>query len=257
MLTGPSTVPFQPLHMQADLSGRVLVLDSGVGGLSVQREIKRAVPEAGLLYLADRAAFPYGDWEGAALRDHICDLVKSVSAVWQPSAVVVACNTASTLVLTALREFLPVPVIGTVPAIKPAAEQTRSGVFAVLATPGTVKRDYTQDLIDDFASQHHIALVGASGLAGLAEDKLAGRGVDLEHLRREIAPCFTEEDGKRTDCVVLGCTHFPFLREEMEQVAPWQVTWIDPAPAIAKRLVQVVERGDVATGCDDLFFLTG
>ncbi len=126
----------------------------------------------------------------------------------------------------------------------------------MLATPATVKRDYTQELIADFASQHHIALVGAPSLAGLAEDKLAGRRVDLERLRQEIAPCFTEKDGKRTDCVVLGCTHFPFLQDEMEQVAPWQVSWIDPAPAIAKRLVQVVKQDCVATGCDDLYFLT-
>lgn len=256
MLNGSPVVPFQPLHMEPDVSGRVLVLDSGVGGLSVQREIKRALPDAGLLYLADRAAFPYGDWEADALRDHIASLVNSVSDVWQPSAVVVACNTASTLVLQRLREFLDVPVVGTVPAIKPAAQKTKSGVFAVLATPGTVKRDYTQDLIIDFAPEHHIALVGATGLAALAEDKLAGRAVDLDRLRREIAPCFVEKSGERTDCVVLGCTHYPFLQEEMEQVAPWPVTWIDPAPAIARRLTDVLKRDGVAVGCEDLFFVT-
>ncbi|KZL15073.1 Glutamate racemase [Pseudovibrio sp. Ad37] len=256
MLTGSPVVPFQQMHMRADTFGRVLVLDSGVGGLSVQREIKRMLPDAALLYLADRAAFPYGDWDAAALREHICALVASVSEAWQPSAVVVACNTASTLVLKSLREIMSVPVVGTVPAIKPAAEQTQSGVFAVLATPGTVKRDYTQGLIIEFAPEHHIALVGATGLAALAEDKLVGRTVDLDRLQQEIAPCFVEKIGQRTDCIVLGCTHYPFLQEEMEQVAPWPVTWIDPAPAIAKRLVQVVEPESVATGFEDLFFLT-
>ncbi|KZL21320.1 Glutamate racemase [Pseudovibrio axinellae] len=247
---------FQSLHLQADTPGRVLVLDSGVGGLSVQREIKQALPEAGLLYLADRAAFPYGDWDAGELCEHLSKLVRSVSEAWSPSAVVVACNTASTLVLESLRSFLKVPVVGTVPAIKPAAQQTRSGVFAVLATPGTVKRDYTQDMIVDFAPDHHIALVGASGLAALAEDKMAGRGVDLGRLKQEIAPCFVEKDGQRTDCVVLGCTHYPFLQEEMARIAPWPVTWIDPAPAIARRLAQVVDKDALAIGCDDLFFVT-
>ncbi len=247
-------LPFPPLHMQADVPGRVLVLDSGIGGLSVVREIKRILPDAGLLYLADCAAFPYGDWDGDALRDHICDLVRSVAHIWQPSAVVIACNTASTLVLQRLRSFLTVPVVGTVPAVKPAAERTRTGVFAVLATPGTVKRDYTQALISEFAPKHHVALVGAAGLAGLAEDKLAGRSVDLDRLRQEIAPCFVKRDGKQTDTVVLGCTHFPFLQEEMEQIAPWPVNWIDPSSAIASRLSHVLERDSFAMNCCDIFF---
>ncbi len=256
MLTDFPAISFQQLHMRTDTAGRVLVLDSGIGGLSVQREITRVLPDAALLYLADRAAFPYGDWDAAALREHICALVQSVSAAWQPSAVVVACNTASTLVLESLREVLCIPVVGTIPAIKSAAEQTRSGVFAVLATPGTVKRDYTQDLIIEFAPEHHVALVGAIGLAALAEDKLAGRAVDFDRLRQEIAPCFVEINGQRTDYIVLGCTHYPFLEEEMEQVAPWPVTWIDPAPAIARRLVQVLDPKTVAVGCEDLFFQT-
>lgn len=241
---------------EAERFGRVLVLDSGIGGLSVARAVQELMPGARLLYLADTAAFPYGNWQGDELRDRIVGLVVEACRTWRPSAVVIACNTASTLVLKALRAVLDVPVVGTVPAIKPAAERTQSGVFAVLATPGTVKRDYTQDLISTFAPDHHIKLVGATRLAELAENKLAGRGVDKELLLTEISPCFVERDGKRTDHIVLGCTHYPFLKEDMEQVAPWPVTWIDPSPAIAKRLVCVLKGVTVASTGTDLYLHT-
>ena len=142
------------------------------------------------------------------------------------------------------------------PAVKPAAERSQSGLFSVLATPGTVTRDYTRDLIADYAPKHRVTLVGATGLAALAEDKLAGRAVDFDRLATEIAPCFVELDGKRTDCVVLGCTHYPFLKDEMKQVAPWAVEWIDPSSAIARRVADVVALERVVCVPSDLFFET-
>lgn len=226
----------------ADESGRrpVIVFDSGLGGLSVLAPIRAALPERRLIYVADDAGFPYGDWDEAALVARIVALMDRLVAEHRPAAVVIACNTASTLVLPALRARFDVPFVGTVPAIKPAAEQTRTGVVAVLATPGTMKRDYTRDLIRQFASLCHVRLVGAPELAALAEAHLRGEPVDGEALARQIAPCFVEIEGRRTDIVVLGCTHYPFLAERLAAAAPWPVTWLDPAPAIARRLVAVL-----------------
>jgi glutamate racemase len=155
--------------------------------------------------------------------------------------VVIACNTASTLAMVALREKYSVPFVGTVPAIKPAAAQTKSNVIGVLATPGTVSREYTHTLIHTYAFHCKVLLHGAKRLAEIAEQKLKGHAPDLDELRQEIAPVFRTREGKRTDVVVLGCTHYPLLIEEMRKVAPWDVTYLDPAPAIARRVADVLD----------------
>jgi glutamate racemase len=228
--------------------GPVLVFDSGIGGLSVLGAVSAALPDARLVYVADDAAFPYGDWDEAALRDHIVALMDSLIAEHDPAAVVIACNTASTLVLPPLRERFAVPFVGTVPAIKPAAEQTRSGIVSVLATPGTMKRDYTRDLIRAFADGCHVRLVGAPALAAEAEALMRGAAVDRALIAGQIAPCFMEMDGRRTDIVVQACTHYPFLADILAELAPWPVTWLDPAPAIARRVLTVLEGRAVERG---------
>jgi glutamate racemase len=238
----------------SDTARPILVFDSGIGGLTVLSAIRKALPDAGFVYVADDAAFPYGDWEEGALRDHIVALMGRLIAEHDPSTVVIACNTASTLVLPSLRQRFAVPFVGTVPAIKPAAEQTESGVVAVLATPGTMKRDYTRDLIRSFAGGCHVRLVGAPGLAAQAEALVRGEPTDRERIAEEIAPCFVEIEGRRTDIVVLACTHYPFLAEVLAERAPWPVTWLDPAPAIARRVVAVLadapHRGDAVQRSD-------
>ncbi len=223
----------------------ILVFDSGAGGLSVLREMRARLPNEDMHYLADLAAFPYGNWDEAALVDHIVSLVAQAAVSRNAKALVIACNTASTLVLPPLRARLDIPVVGTVPAIKPAAALTRTGLISVLATPGTVKRDYTFDLIARWAPDVAINLVGAAVLAELAEDKLAGRPVAPEKLKSEIAPCFVEKGPVRTDVIVLGCTHYPFLQEEIERYARWPVQLVDPAPAIARRVAAVLRDGAV------------
>ena len=220
--------------------GPVVIFDSGLGGLSVVREIRRLNPYLPLVYVADDAAFPYGDWDEANLTDHVLNLSRRIIDKYKPRAFVVACNTASTLVLGPLRAEHEIPFVGTVPAVKPAAEQTRSGLVSVLATPGTIRRDYTRDLIAEFAADCHVHLVGSPVLAAMAEDHLLGRAVDLDRLYEQIAPCFRELDGMRTDIIVLACTHFPFLADLMNCIAPWPVTWLDPAPAIARRLSNLI-----------------
>jgi glutamate racemase len=230
--------------MASDLQDRdrpILFFDSGVGGLTVLREARVLVPDRRFIYVADDAAFPYGAWEEPALKEHILALFDRLLARFEPEISVIACNTASTLVIDALRQAFPVhPFVGTVPAIKPAAERTRSGLVSVLATPGTVRRQYTRDLITNWATKCHVRLVGSDRLASLAETYMRGGFVDEEAVRAEIAPCFIEQDGRRTDIVVLACTHYPFLVNRMRKTAPWPVDWIDPAEAIARRALSLL-----------------
>ncbi len=190
---------------------KLLVFDSGIGGLSVAREIRRVLPGATIDYVADDAGFPYGDWEEAALGEHVVDLVGDLIARHAPDAVVIACNTASTLVLPPLRAGHSLPIVGTVPAIKPGGEQTQSGLVSVLATAGTIQRDYTRDLIRAFAGHCDVQLVGSARLAPLAEAHMRGEPVDDAEILAEIAPAFVAHGGARSDVIVLACTHYPFL----------------------------------------------
>ena len=219
----------------------ILVLDSGVGGLTVLREARVLMPDRRFVYIADDAGFPYGGWEEAGLQARLVELFGGLIAEHDPLCCVIACNTASTLALDALRTAYPdMAFIGTVPAIKPAAERTRSGLVSVLATPGTVRRQYTRDLIAQWASKCAVRLVGSVELAGLAETYMRDGFVDEAAVAFEIAPCFVEREGRRTDIVVLACTHYPFLANRMRKMAPWPVDWLDPAEAIARRIVSIV-----------------
>jgi glutamate racemase len=219
----------------------VLLFDSGMGGLTVARAVRHELPFAHLVYAADNAAFPYGAWEERKLVARILFVVGELVARVDPDIVVIACNTASTIALSQLREAYGVPFVGTVPAIKPAAAQTKSGIIGVLATPGTVRREYTYALIHDFASHCRVLLHGAPKMAEIAERKLKGIPVDLDELRGEIMPVFEGTGAGRTDVVVLGCTHYPLLADELARVEPWVVRYIDPAPAIARRVADVLK----------------
>ena len=218
---------------------RILIFDSGLGGLTVHDPIRAARPDAEVLYLADDAVFPYGGLDEDVLVARVLDVVVPVAAHTGPDIVVIACNTASTLVLPHLRARLASPVVGTVPAIKPAAEHSVSRMISVLATPGTVRRDYTHDLVARYAGDCAVTLVGCPMLASLAEAVLHGRTPDDADILAEIAPAFVEHAGLRTDTVVLACTHYPLLTARMTALAPWPVTMIDPGPAIARRVVQL------------------
>ena len=220
---------------------RILVFDSGVGGLTVLSEIDRLRPDADRFYVADDAVFPYGDLTEAALEARVMAVLAPLIDGENPDTVVVACYTASTLVLPPLRARWPgIAFVGTVPAVKPAAAGSLSRRVAVLATPGTVRRDYTRDLVRRFAEGCTVDLVGAPRLAGLAEAALRGETVEDAAVLREIAPAFVDADGRRTDTVVLACTHYPLLVDVFRRVAPWPVTYLDPAPAIARRVDAVL-----------------
>ncbi len=219
----------------------ILVFDSGLGGLTVFRAIAAARPDARYSYLADDAGFPYGPLPPDVLVARVMDVVSDAVARFAPDLVVVACNTASTLVMPPLRAKFPrLPFVGTVPAIKPASASSQSKMISVLATPGTVARDYTRDLISTHAADCAVTLVGASTLAPLAEDFLRDVRIDESAVAKAIAPCFVTRDGRRTDAVVLACTHYPLLLDLFRRQAPWPVSWIDPAPAIARRVVSLI-----------------
>lgn len=218
----------------------ILVFDSGLGGLTVFREIAAMRPDAQYVYAADDAAFPYGDWTEGELSDRVTAVMDQLIGRFEPTLIVVACNTASTLVLAELRRRFSMAFVGTVPAIKPACAASRTKLVSVLGTEATVAREYTRALIRDFAQGCDVTLVGSGRLAVLAEAQLRGEAVDGEAIAAEIAPCFVEKNGKRTDIVVLACTHYPLLLERLKDAAPWPVTFIDPASAIARRVLDLM-----------------
>jgi len=215
---------------------RVLVFDSGVGGLSVLDAIAASDHALSLDYVADNAWLPYGLKSDAALRGRVPALLARMSEAWTPDVVVVACNTASTIVLPDVREALSTPVVGVVPPIKPAAAVTKTGVIGLLATPATVRRQYTDDLIAQFAADKRVVRFGSSALVEAAERKLAGEAVDPAAVREAIDALFADGD---VDVVALACTHFPLLTEELAAAAPRDCAWLDSGAAIARRVADV------------------
>jgi glutamate racemase len=217
----------------------IVVFDSGLGGLTVFREVAKTRPDARYLYVADDAFFPYNGRGESELIARVMALIGELIESHRPDLVVIACNTASTLVLPHLRAAYSVPFVGTVPAIKPACAGSISKRVTVLGTAATVSREYTRALIRDFANGSDVALVGSARLAEFAEAELQGVPVPDALIAQELGPCFVEADGRRTDTIVLACTHYPLLLERMRQLAPWPVTFIDPAPAIARRVADL------------------
>ncbi len=218
---------------------KILVFDSGLGGLTVYREVAAVRPDADFIYVADDAAFPYNALDESALVARVVGLFDELIAAHCPDLAVIACNTASTIALPALRQKFALPFVGTVPAIKPACAASVTRRVTVFGTEATVAREYTRALIRDFAQGCQVTLVGSKHLASYAEAELVGAPASDAQIRAEIAPCFID-DGKRTDTVVLACTHYPLLLERLARLASWPVNYIDPAPAIARRVVDLL-----------------
>lgn len=216
-------------------TGHVALFDSGLGGLSVLEAVRGVFDRVRVDYVADGAFFPYGPRGEDEIRDRVVAVVGAY--LDQPGAagvVVIACNTASTAALGALRGTFPgVRFVGVVPAVKPAAQASRSKVIGVLATPGTVARPYHAALIAQHAADCLVLCHGAAGLAALAERALCDGVVNPKAVQAEIAPLFSNP---AMDTVVLGCTHYPLLRETLEAVAPWPVSWCDSGLAVARQV---------------------
>lgn len=216
---------------------KILIFDSGVGGLSILQEVRRQLPDCTYIYACDNRAFPYGTKEEQALVQRVDQVLNALIRRVHPDLVVVACNTASTVALPRIRAQFSKPVVGVVPAIKPAALHSASKTIGLLGTPGTVNRPYTQQLINEFAADCTVIKIGSSVLVELAEAKLRGAAVDLEQLGAIIAPFFNTSE---LDTIVLACTHFPLLLEELSAAAPRQVSWIDSGNAIARRVASLL-----------------
>ncbi len=240
----------------------ILVFDTGLGGLTVLRETVRLRNDAHYVYVADDAFFPYGHRSEEEVVARMVPLVGELIAAHHPDLVVIACNTASTLVMPHLRDRFSVPFVGTVPAIKPACAASKTKRVSVLGTKGTVQREYTRTLIRDFAQGCEVTLVGSAELASLAEAALSGGVVSDEQISAELTPCFVgagEDASRRTDTIVLACTHFPLLLDRLNRLAPWPVDWIDPAPAIARRVAHLLSAavGETAETAARMIFTSG
>jgi len=218
-----------------DPSAPLLFFDSGVGGLSVLEPTRALLPNAPIVYVADNAGFPYGKRSEAEIASRVPALLGRLVERFRPRLAVIACNTASTIALDHVRSALDLPVVGTVPAIKPAGEMSKSRVIGVLGTEATVRQPYVDDLAEKFAADCTIIRHGSPELVELAEAKLAGEAVSLEAVRAAAAPMFDAKRGEDIDVIVLACTHFPLLDEELASAFPGR-RWVDGGPGIARRI---------------------
>lgn len=228
--------PFDP----SPARGRVLVFDSGVGGLTVAGEIRALGPRLSVHYSADTGFFPYGDKSDEALRERLPKVAKALVEAVRPDVFVIACNTASTLALAEVRAVLDIPVVGTVPAIKPAARLTETGTIGLLATPGTIRRAYTARLIEEFAHDKRVLLHGSLELVKLAEAHARGEDVPPEAFAAAQAPLFEAPGGEAIDTIVLACTHFPLVRGQLIATAPRPVSYVDSGAAIARQTIRML-----------------
>lgn len=215
---------------------RALLFDSGVGGLSILAALARAELDLTCDFVADSAWLPYGDKPASSLSARVTAIVQAAALAWQPSVVIMACNTASTIALDAVRAAVSMPVVVVVPPIKPAAQCTKTGVIGLLATPATIARPFTQGLIDQFAAHCQVIRVGSAELVQVAEAKLRGDAGDGNVVGAVIQQLFGAPGGENLDAVALACTHFPLLRQELELAAPRPIQWIDSGDAIARRV---------------------
>ena len=228
----------QPSSIQDPLgqTPRILVFDSGVGGLSVAREIQQRLPLNPLVYASDNAFFPYGTKGEAELIARVDLVIGELLLRYPADILVIACNTASTLTLPHLRNKLNVPIVGVVPAIKPAALMSKSGVIGLLATPATIARPYTHELIREYATDCQVISLGSSELVQIAEQKLRGETIDKDAIGRIAQALINADQTKQMDVLVLACTHFPLLKDELAQHLPAELKLIDSGAAIARRV---------------------
>ena len=219
----------------------ILFFDSGLGGLTVLGPTRALLPTAPIVYAADYAGLPYGKKSDEELAARVPALLGRLVERYQPRLAVIACNTASTIALPHVRAALDLPIVGTVPAIKPAAEMTKTGVIGVLGTEATVRQPYVDDLSARFAAGKTVLRHGSPGLVTAAEAKLHGHPVDPDALRNAIAGLRDQPGGDAIDVIVLACTHFPLLLEELQAVVGPHVALIDGAAGIARRIAHLTE----------------
>ncbi len=242
----------------ADPASPVLLFDSGVGGLTVYDALREVLPQAPVIYAADLAGLPYGTKTEAQIAARVSGLLGRMAERFRPRLVCIACNTASTIALGMVRDVLEIPVVGTVPAIKPAAALTRTGTIGLVGTDATIRQAYVDDLEAKFAGGKRLLRVAAPGLVQAAEAKLRGEPVDpalIADVRDRLASL---AEGARIDTLVLACTHFPLLADELAAAFGPDVAQVDGAQGIARRIAHLLEGQSFATGgAPNRFVVTG
>ncbi len=221
----------------------ILIFDSGVGGLSVAGPVMAALPKAPIVYAADNAGFPYGSKSEAEIAARVPAMLGRLVERYRPRLVVIACNTASTIALGHVRSALDLPVVGTVPAIKPAAALTGTGVIGVLGTAATVRQRYVDDLAAEFAADIIVLRHGASDLAAHAEAVLRGEDVPDAAFRSAMSGLLDQPGGEKMDVVALACTHFPLVQDRLARAAGRTMMFVDGGEGIARRTAHLLQGG--------------
>jgi glutamate racemase len=239
-----------------DPSAPILLFDSGVGGLSVLAELRALLPDAPVIYAADNAGLPYGAKTEAQVAARVAGLLGRMTERYRPRLVCIACNTASTIALGMVREVLEVPIVGTVPAIKPAAAMTRTGTIGLLGTEATIRQGYVDRLEHEFAKGKRLLRHGAPELVEAAEARLRGEAVDSAVCVRAAAGLRSQPGGEAIDTVVLACTHFPLIEAELAAAFGPGVRFVHGAPGIARRIAHLVEGQSFARPQPDLALFT-
>ena len=233
------------------MDGPIMLFDTGVGGLSVLLEVRELLPEAPIIYAADMAGMPYGEKTEGEVTARVCGLLGRMSERYQPRLICIACNTASTIALDMVREVLEVPIVGTVPAIKPASEMTKTGVIGLLGTAGTVRQPYVDRLEADFADDKTLLRHAAPDLVDCAEAKLRDQTPDAAVIERAVAALRDQPDGDKIDTVILACTHFPFLEKELAQIFGDEVQFVHGGGGIARRIAMLTQGQSFARSSPD------
>lgn len=241
----------------ADAASPILLFDSGVGGLTVLAELRKVLPDAPVIYAADLAGLPYGEKSEAQIAARVAGLLGRMSERYKPRLACIACNTASTIALGMVREVLEIPIVGTVPAIKPAAEMTETGVIGLLGTAATIRQAYVDKLEAEFAHDKTLLRHAAPGLVEAAEAKLRGEPVDMAVIKAAADALRAMPDGQKIDTVVLACTHFPLLCAELQAAFGDGVRLIDGAAGIARRIAHLTEGQPFAPDPSSRFVVTG
>ena len=216
-------------------AGPLLIFDSGIGGLSVLEPIRKLLPAAPVVYAADSAGFPYGTKSAGVIAARVPALLGRLAERYDPSLIVIACNTASTIALDAVRSALDLPIVGTVPAIKPAASLSRTRAIGVLGTDATIVQPYVDRLAAEFASDCLIVRHGSAELVEVAEARLRGEPADPAAFARILDGLLSRSGGDRIDTIVLACTHFPLVRDLLAAAAPRPLAFVDGNEGIARR----------------------
>jgi glutamate racemase len=235
----------------------ILLFDSGVGGLTVLAELRNLLPQAPVIYAADLAGLPYGEKTEAEIAARVAGLLGRMSERFRPRLIVIACNTASTIALGMVREVLNVPIVGTVPAIKPAATMTETGTLGLLGTAATVRQKYVDDLEREFAAGKRLIRHACPELVEAAEAKLRGETPDPAVFEAAARGLRGQPGGEAIDTVVLACTHFPLVEEELRTALGHNVRFVDGAQGIARRVAYLTQGQEFLRTSPDIAVVTG